>query len=202
MAMNTAGERYLGTVEMAEAPYMTAKTSVWWDIENCQISRGFDAHGIAQNISSALLKVNYCGPVSVYAYGDVTRIPNPSDHPACPYGQSSTRNFYADLRRYRLFQCSSPIKDETVQYSLGTASKRISAANSCCKDSMALDKPVSWRHNAEAHNLLPMRQLVVDQYLHLFDRTLIAPVLPGNVLVVGGHAVVMLSSNFPRRISS
>ncbi|XP_048617069.1 uncharacterized protein LOC125589016 isoform X2 [Brassica napus] len=78
--MNTVGERYLGTVEMAEAPYMTAKTSVWWDIENCQIPRGFDAHGIAQNICSALMKMNYFSPVSIYAYGDVNGIPPTIQH--------------------------------------------------------------------------------------------------------------------------
>ncbi|XP_021906581.1 uncharacterized protein LOC110821157 [Carica papaya] len=60
---------------MAEAQYATAKTSVWWDIENCQVSKGFDPHCIAQNISSALVKMNYCGPVSVSAYGDTNRIP-------------------------------------------------------------------------------------------------------------------------------
>ncbi|CAN7053481.1 unnamed protein product, partial [Brassica rapa subsp. trilocularis] len=78
--MNTVGERYLGTVEMAETPYMTAKTSVWWDIESCQIPRGFDAYGIAQNIGSALEKMNYCGPISIYAYGDVSRIPPTIQH--------------------------------------------------------------------------------------------------------------------------
>ncbi|KAG5395862.1 hypothetical protein IGI04_017676 [Brassica rapa subsp. trilocularis] len=65
---------------MAEAPYMTAKTSVWWDIESCQIPRGFDAYGIAQNIGSALEKMNYCGPISIYAYGDVSRIPPTIQH--------------------------------------------------------------------------------------------------------------------------
>lgn len=78
--MNTVEERYLGTVEMAEAPYMTAKTSVWWDIENCQIPRGFDAHGIAHNICSALMKMNYFSPVSIYAYGDVNGIPPTIQH--------------------------------------------------------------------------------------------------------------------------
>nr|VDD01511.1 unnamed protein product [Brassica rapa] len=94
-------------------------------------------------------------------------------------------------------------------------------------------------HKAEAHNLFPMRQLVLtlstlilaDRYLHLFDSLtlirvlflfegltltlleaveigsqiklrIIVPLLLGNVLVIGGHAVVMFSSIFPRRISS
>lgn len=60
----------------AEADYVKAKTSVWWDIENCEVPRGWDAHAIAQNVSSALLKMNYCGPVSISAYGDTTLIPH------------------------------------------------------------------------------------------------------------------------------
>lgn len=69
----------------AEGPYVTAKTSVWWDIENCSVPKGFDSHSIAQNISSALVKMNYCGPVSISAYGDSNRIP-----PAVQHALSST----------------------------------------------------------------------------------------------------------------
>ncbi|KAJ6414188.1 hypothetical protein OIU84_006919 [Salix udensis] len=58
----------------AEAQYMSAKISVWWDIENCHVPRDCDPHAIAQNISSALVKMNYCGPVSISAYGDTHRI--------------------------------------------------------------------------------------------------------------------------------
>ena len=62
--------------EMAEPQYQKAKISVWWDIENCQVPKGCEPHTIAQNISSALVKMNYCGPVStISAYGDTTRIP-------------------------------------------------------------------------------------------------------------------------------
>ncbi|KAA8549025.1 hypothetical protein F0562_000709 [Nyssa sinensis] len=60
----------------AEPQYSTAKTSVWWDIENCQVPKGCDPHAIAQNISSALVQLNYCGPVSISAYGDTNRIPS------------------------------------------------------------------------------------------------------------------------------
>ncbi|KAG6418103.1 hypothetical protein SASPL_120302 [Salvia splendens] len=60
--------------ETAEEQYIKAKTSVWWDIENCHVPKVCDPHAIAQNISSALVKMNYCGPVSVSAYGDTTRI--------------------------------------------------------------------------------------------------------------------------------
>ncbi|KAK6260400.1 NYN domain - like 2 [Theobroma cacao] len=59
-----------------EAQYVAAKTSVWWDIENCQVPKSCDPHAIAQNISSALVKMNYCGPVSISAYGDTNRIPS------------------------------------------------------------------------------------------------------------------------------
>ncbi|KAL4377117.1 hypothetical protein GQ457_02G001870 [Hibiscus cannabinus] len=60
----------------AEPQYVSAKTSVWWDIENCQVPKNCDPHAIAQNISSALAKMNYCGPVSISAYGDTNRIPS------------------------------------------------------------------------------------------------------------------------------
>ena len=59
----------------AEQQYVAAKTSVWWDIENCQVPKSCDPHAIARNISSALAKLNYSGPVSVSAYGDTNRIP-------------------------------------------------------------------------------------------------------------------------------
>lgn len=62
-------------VSLAEQQYVGAKTSVWWDIENCQVPKGCDPHTIAQNISSALVKINYCGPVSISSYGDTNRIP-------------------------------------------------------------------------------------------------------------------------------
>lgn len=64
----------------AEAQYVSAKTSVWWDIENCQVPKGCDPHAIAQNISSALVNMNYCGPVSISAYGDTNRIPQSVQH--------------------------------------------------------------------------------------------------------------------------
>ncbi|KAJ0246437.1 putative endonuclease or glycosyl hydrolase [Hirschfeldia incana] len=81
--MNAAGEGDVETkppmavaaAEMAEAQYVRAKTAVWWDIENCQVPKGVDAHGIAQNISSALEKMNYLGTVSISAFGDTNRIP-------------------------------------------------------------------------------------------------------------------------------
>ncbi|PON43219.1 Meiosis arrest female protein [Parasponia andersonii] len=65
-----------GSGGSAEPQYVGAKTSVWWDIENCQVPKGSDPHTIAQNISSALVKMNYCGPVSISAYGDTNGIPS------------------------------------------------------------------------------------------------------------------------------
>lgn len=62
------------STEMAEEQYVKAKISVWWDIENCHVPKVCDPHMIAQNISSALVKINYCGPVSISAYGDTTKI--------------------------------------------------------------------------------------------------------------------------------
>lgn len=60
---------------VAESQYLSAKISVWWDIENCAVPKGCEPHSIAQNISSALVKMNYCGPLSISAYGDTHRIP-------------------------------------------------------------------------------------------------------------------------------
>ncbi|KAJ6974083.1 meiosis regulator and mRNA stability factor 1-like [Populus alba x Populus x berolinensis] len=68
-----------------DAQYVRAKTSVWWDIENCAVPRGCDPHAIAQNISSALVKMNYCGPVTISAYGDTHGI-----NPAAQQALSST----------------------------------------------------------------------------------------------------------------
>lgn len=59
---------------MADGEYAAAKTSVWWDIENCQVPRVCDPHLIAQNISSALAAVGYRGPVSISAFGDANNI--------------------------------------------------------------------------------------------------------------------------------
>ncbi|KAH0697577.1 hypothetical protein KY289_015059 [Solanum tuberosum] len=58
----------------AETPYAAAKTSVWWDIENCQVPRGCDANAIAQNINAASKEMNYHGPVTISAYGDTNGI--------------------------------------------------------------------------------------------------------------------------------
>ncbi|KAG7636011.1 NYN domain limkain-b1-type [Arabidopsis thaliana x Arabidopsis arenosa] len=69
------GDIYLVSEALNLENCVKAKTSVWWDIENCEVPRGWDAHVIALNVSSALLKTNYCGLVSIWAYGDTNFIP-------------------------------------------------------------------------------------------------------------------------------
>ncbi|KAK7284526.1 hypothetical protein RJT34_19272 [Clitoria ternatea] len=54
---------------------LEAKISVWWDIENCGVPKGYNPHSIAQNIASALAHSDHSGPVSISAYGDTNRIP-------------------------------------------------------------------------------------------------------------------------------
>ncbi|KAI3445478.1 hypothetical protein Pfo_002143 [Paulownia fortunei] len=72
--MGRGGAQSQQLPEAVEEQYVKAKTSVWWDIENCHVPKTSDPHTIAQNISSALVKMNYCGPVSISAYGDTTKI--------------------------------------------------------------------------------------------------------------------------------
>ncbi|KAJ4836503.1 hypothetical protein Tsubulata_036205 [Turnera subulata] len=71
-----------------EAPYVTAKTCVWWDIENCAVPKSCDPNVIAKNISSALANQNFRGPVSVSAYGDTHRIPATVQHALSSTGVS------------------------------------------------------------------------------------------------------------------
>lgn len=73
--MGGAGGSGGGMMGGAEPQYAAAKISVWWDIENCQVPKRCEPHSIAQNISSALVKMDYCGPVSISAYGDTNQIP-------------------------------------------------------------------------------------------------------------------------------
>ncbi|KAL8544775.1 hypothetical protein ACS0TY_005119 [Phlomoides rotata] len=69
-----------GGAAAVEPQYADAKTSVWWDIENCQVPRGCDPHTVAKNISSALDKMNYRGSTTISAYGDTNRIPTSTQH--------------------------------------------------------------------------------------------------------------------------
>ncbi|XP_010446227.2 PREDICTED: uncharacterized protein LOC104729024 [Camelina sativa] len=64
----------LPTAAIMEAELAIAKTSVWWDFENCMVPKGCDGSAIAHNIKSALLERNYCGPITIYAYGDTNKM--------------------------------------------------------------------------------------------------------------------------------
>jgi hypothetical protein len=64
----------LSAAAAAMGEYAAAKTSVWWDIENCAVPRNCDPHLIVQNISSALATAGHTGPISVSAYGDTNGI--------------------------------------------------------------------------------------------------------------------------------
>ncbi|KAL1215095.1 hypothetical protein V5N11_007670 [Cardamine amara subsp. amara] len=72
----------------AESDFAAAKTSVWWDIENCEVPKGCDPHGIVQNIRSVLLTRNYCGSLTINAYGDTNRIPSSVQHALSSTGVS------------------------------------------------------------------------------------------------------------------
>jgi len=65
---------------MANEEFSNVKTSVWWDLENCPVPSGVDPHAIAQNISSALSKHDYRGPVSISAFGDTHNLPAKIQH--------------------------------------------------------------------------------------------------------------------------
>ncbi|CAN8264832.1 unnamed protein product [Cochlearia groenlandica] len=75
-SVNTFGLfKYLTTKPTSgESPFTTAKTSVWWDIENCRVPKDCDPYKIAQNIKTALEKNNYNGALTIHAYGDTKQI--------------------------------------------------------------------------------------------------------------------------------
>ncbi|VFQ84878.1 unnamed protein product [Cuscuta campestris] len=78
--MSVSGRGASPSTEAAEPLYSAGKISVWWDIENCQVPVNCDPHAIAQNISSALVAMNYRGPVSISAYGDTKKISSSTQH--------------------------------------------------------------------------------------------------------------------------
>lgn len=78
----------LSATDFAESQYAKAKTSVWWDIENCNVPKLCDPHSVAQSINSALVKMNYCGAVSISAYGDTNRLPASVQHALSSTGVS------------------------------------------------------------------------------------------------------------------
>ncbi|WJX79914.1 hypothetical protein P8452_62986 [Trifolium repens] len=73
---------------MEENAFSSAKISVWWDIENCQVPRNFNPNTIAQNITAALFNSNFHGPLSISAYGDTTRLPPHVQHALSSTGVS------------------------------------------------------------------------------------------------------------------
>ncbi|XP_056857273.1 uncharacterized protein LOC130506611, partial [Raphanus sativus] len=78
-SLSDVGLKYLATMATHreaddESEFVTAKTSVWWDVENCGVPKGCEGHKIALNIKSALEKMKYCGPVTINAYGDINQM--------------------------------------------------------------------------------------------------------------------------------
>ncbi|KAF8083750.1 hypothetical protein N665_0754s0006 [Sinapis alba] len=71
LSLSDVGLKFLATTPTHRSDERTAKTSVWWDVENCGVPKGCDGHKIALNIKSALEKINYCGPLTIYAYGNI-----------------------------------------------------------------------------------------------------------------------------------
>ncbi|KAL5700369.1 hypothetical protein ACHQM5_025820 [Ranunculus cassubicifolius] len=65
-------------IEEVKEEYKTAKTSVWWYLDKCKVPEDstFHPETIAANITSSLFNIDLRGPVSIFAYGDVHRIPN------------------------------------------------------------------------------------------------------------------------------
>ncbi|CAM0906958.1 unnamed protein product [Alopecurus aequalis] len=68
--------------------YAVAKTSVWWDIENCCVPRSCDPQLIVQNMSSALATAGYRGAICVSAYGDTHQIAHNVQHALSSTGVS------------------------------------------------------------------------------------------------------------------
>lgn len=71
--------------KLAEAKFEEAATWVCWDIQNMPIPKGCKAEEISQKISSALSELNYRGPISISAYGNMNHI-----HPSVKQALSST----------------------------------------------------------------------------------------------------------------
>ncbi|XP_019101786.1 PREDICTED: uncharacterized protein LOC104789994 [Camelina sativa] len=60
----------------AKPEYATAKIAVWWDMVDCPIPEGYEAHRVRPSIEGAFKKLGYYGPVSITAYGDQTQTPD------------------------------------------------------------------------------------------------------------------------------
>ncbi|CAH2034641.1 unnamed protein product [Thlaspi arvense] len=67
----------MNTNKVAEAKYENAPTWIFWDISFMPVPKGHlsKAGEIAQKLKSALNKLNYRGPVSIIAYGNMNHVP-------------------------------------------------------------------------------------------------------------------------------
>ena len=50
--------------------------AVWWDMKDCPVPEGIDAHRVRPSIEGALKEQGYSGPVSITAYGDQKQTPD------------------------------------------------------------------------------------------------------------------------------
>ncbi|KAJ4866506.1 zinc finger protein-related [Raphanus sativus] len=64
------GKNYAATPE-----YATAKIHVWWDMFDCPIPDGYDAHRVRPSLEGAFKELGYSGPVSITAFGDYKKTP-------------------------------------------------------------------------------------------------------------------------------
>ncbi|CAH8356034.1 unnamed protein product [Eruca vesicaria subsp. sativa] len=70
LVTETWGRNYAATPE-----YATAKILVWWNMFDCPIPEGYDAHRVRPSLEEAFKKLGYSGPVSITAYGDLNHTP-------------------------------------------------------------------------------------------------------------------------------
>ncbi|KFK40327.1 hypothetical protein AALP_AA3G360200 [Arabis alpina] len=86
---------------VAVARFEEAPTWVCWDIENFPVPRGYKAEEITEKISLALRKLNYRGPISISAYGNMNHIP-PSVKKALSSAGIVLNHFHMNLRKSSL----------------------------------------------------------------------------------------------------
>ena len=53
----------------------TGKIAVWWDMKECPVPEGIDAHRVRPSIEGGFKELGYSGPVSITAYGDQKQTP-------------------------------------------------------------------------------------------------------------------------------
>ena len=64
----------------------SVKVAVWWDIENCCIPNGVSAFRVPHRIISALRSHGIRGPISITAFGDITRLSRSTQDGLCASG--------------------------------------------------------------------------------------------------------------------